>query len=226
MVDPRLFTSRGETEWRSAHGYTLIELVLAMAIGLVLMGSALLVTRQATRASNVLMDGSSTQEEVQYAMEWITTALRSAGANPYRITTSSCPSASTTFAAIQLDPNGTGRSDNLRLKADSNPPNGLLGGAAGACTESGEDITIAHDLANLQITRRDHNTDQTAQAMTDRVISSLRFTYLNSSRVVTTDANLVAYVQVAITGQTLSRDEYLHTPTSYSASSEVRLRVR
>lgn len=207
-------------------GYTLVELLLAMAVGLILMGSALVVTRQTTRASNVLLDGSATQEEVQYAIEWVTAALRSAGANSYGITTGACPAASTVFTPIQLDPNGTGRADNIRIKADINPPNGLLGGAAGACTESGEDLTIAHDLAGLTITRRDNNLDQAAVAMTDRVISSLRFAYLDAQRVATTTQAQVAYIQVSVTGQTITRDEYLSAPTTYTLTSEVRVRLR
>jgi hypothetical protein len=207
-------------------GYSLVELLLAMTVGLILMGSALLVTQQTTRTSNVLLNGSATQEEVQYAIEWITTTLRSAGANPYGITSGACPVTNTVFTPIQLDPNGTGRADNIRIEADLNPPNGLLGGAAGACSEGGEDLTIAHDLANLIITRRDNNLDQAAVAMTDRVISSLRFAYLDAQRVATAVPAQVAYVQVSVTGQTITRDEYRGVPTTYTLSSEVRVRLR
>ncbi|MCX6537352.1 MAG: prepilin-type N-terminal cleavage/methylation domain-containing protein [Acidobacteria bacterium] len=218
--------ARGWHRAANAKGYSLVELLLAMTVGLILMGSALLVTRQTTRASNVLLDGSATQEEVQFVIEWITTALRSAGANPYMITTGACPAAGTVFTPIQLDPNGTGLADNVRIEADINPPNGLLGGAAGACNEGGEDLTIAHNLANLTITKRDNNLDQAAVVMTDRVISSLRFTYLNAQRVATAVPTQVAYVQVSVTGQTITRDEYRNAPTTYTLTSEVRLRLR
>ena len=207
-------------------GYSLVELLLAMAVGLMLMASALFVTQQTTKSSSVLLDGSATQEEVQYAIEWITTALRSAGTNPYAIASGGCPAAGTVFTPIALDPNGTGLADNVRIKADINPPNGLLGGATGACTESGEDITIAHDVANSTITRRDHNLDQAAVAMTDRVISSLRFTYLNDSRVATTVAAHVAYIEVSVTGQTITRDQYRGAPATYTLTSEARVRLR
>ena len=211
---------------QSAGGYTLVELLMAMAVGLLLMSSALFVVRQTTQARGALLDGSAVQEEVQYSIAWITSVLRSAGANPYGITTSACPSSETTFAPIQLDPNGTGTANNVRIQADINPPNGLLGGNSGACTESGEDITIAHDVANQAITKLDNNTDNAASAMTDRVISALLFTYLDANRVATTVPAQVVYVQVSVTGQTVSRDVQQGAPTTYTLTSEVRIRLR
>jgi len=207
-------------------GYTLVELLLSMGVGLVLMSAAVFVARQTTLASNVLMDGSSTQEEVQYSVEWISSALRAAGTNPYRIIAGACPAANTTFTPIRLDPNGTGRADNIRIHADVNPPNGLLGGLSGACTEPGEDLTIAHDLTNLCITRRDNNIDQAAVPMTDRVISSMRFTYLNAQGVATAIAAQVAYVQVSITGRTIARDVGRGAAATYTLTSDVRVRLR
>jgi len=207
-------------------GYSLVELLLAMTVSIIMMASALMVTRQTTRTSNVLLDGSAAQEEAQYAIEWITTALRSAGANPYKITIGACPAAGTTFAPIRIDPNGTGLANNVRIMADVNPPNGVLGGAAGACAEGGEDITIAHDEAHSTITRRDNNLDAAAVAMTDGVISSLRFTYLNAQRVATAVDGQVAYIQVSVTGRGNSRDEYRRTAPTYTLTSEVRVRLR
>lgn len=209
-----------------AEGYTLVELLLAMGVGLVLMSAAILVARQSTQVSNVLMDGASTQEEVQFSIEWITAALRAAGANPYRIITGTCPAAGTTFTPIRLDPNATGRPDNIRIHADINPPNGLLGGVNGACTESGEDITIAHDPTNLYITRLDNNIDAAAVPMTDRVISALQFTYLNAQGVATATASQVAYVQVSITGRTIARDVGRGAAATYTLTSDVRVRLR
>ncbi|MEI6667898.1 MAG: hypothetical protein WCP29_07060 [Acidobacteriota bacterium] len=217
---------RGLAPTAGADGYTLVELLLASMIGLVLMGGALTVTHQVTRASNVLLDGSATQEEVQYAIEWMAEAIRPAGANPYAITTGVCPTAGTVFVPIAIDPNGTGLADNIRIKADTNPPNGVLGGVSGACTESGEDVTIAHDRVNFCITRRDNNVDAAAVPMTDRVISALTFRYLDSARAVTAIAANVAYVQISVTGRTVTRDQILAAATAYTLTSEVRVRLR
>jgi hypothetical protein len=62
--------------------------------------------------------------------------------------------------------------------------------------------------------------------MTDRTISSLRFAYLDAQRVATTTQAQVAYIQVSVTGQTITRDEYLNAPTTYTLTSEVRVRLR
>jgi prepilin-type N-terminal cleavage/methylation domain-containing protein len=207
-------------------GYTLVELLLAVAIGLVLMASAVFVAGQVLRASNSMMDGSSSQEEGQYAMDWMTAALRSAGANPYGISTSACPAAGTVFTPIQLDPRGTGLGDNVRVQADLNPPNGLLGGAPGVCTETNEDVTIWFDRPNQSISRTDNNTGGTGSTMTDRVISDLRFVYLDAARAATAVPSLVAYVQVSLTTFTASRDAYLGRPLSFTLTSEVRIRLR
>lgn len=210
---------------RSA-GYTLVELLLAMSVGLILMSAALLVARQTTQASNVMMDGAATQEEVQYSIQWITDLLRAAGSNPYNIATGACPAANTTFTAIQLDPNGVGRNDNIRIHADINPPNGLLGGLSGACTESGEDVTVAYDPVNLYITKRDNNIDQAAMPVTDRVISALQFTYLTAAGAATAVQAQVASIQISVSGRTIARDVQTGAGTTYTLTSSVRVRLR
>ena len=72
--------------------------------------------------------------------------------------------------------------DDLRVQADVNPPNGLLGGVGGVCDEAGEDVTIAHDPTAMTITLRDNNLDDNPIAMTDSVITDLRFAYLDANR--------------------------------------------
>lgn len=210
----------------SQAGFTLVELLVSTLVGMGLMGAAFLVTRQVSQAANPLFDGAMIQEEGQFAVEWITSALRQAGNNPYRISVSACPSANTAFAPITIDPNSTGLADNIRVHADVSPPNGVLGGLAGACNEPGEDITIAHDVANLQITRRDNNVDAAPVSVTDSVISRLRFAFLNSTRVATAVSGQVAYVQVTVVATTPSRDEARGQPTIYTLTSEVRIRLR
>jgi len=226
MVTSLTVPVAGPVPMRSQAGFTLVEMLLSMLVGLGLMTAAVMVTRQVTQAANPLFDGAIAQEEGQFAIDWVTAALRSAGANPYGLTVSACPSAGTVFAPIAIDPNGTGLADNVRIQADINPPNGVLGGLAGACTERNEDVTIAHDVANQTITRRDNNLDAAAVDMTDRVITRLRFTYLDSARVVTAVPAQVAYIQVTLTAGTPSRDEIRGQPTTYVLTSEVRIRLR
>ena len=46
--------------------------------------------------------------------------------------------------------------DDIRIQADVNPANALLGGLAAPCGEPGEDLTIAHDPGAQAITVLTH----------------------------------------------------------------------
>jgi Tfp pilus assembly protein PilW len=207
-------------------GFSLVEALIATFIGVMIMGAAITVARQTALASSTMSEGATAQEEAQYAMEWISGLLRGAGSNPYAITTSGCPAAGTQVFAIRLDPNMTGLADNIRVQADLNPPNGLIGGAPGACNEGGEDITIAHDAVNRVITRRDNILDAAAVPMTDSVVTQLRFTPLDINRAITSVSGQVVYMQVSIIASTTTRDANLRTPTAFGLLSEIRIRVR
>ena len=164
---------------------------------------------------------------MRYALDWIARNLRSAGSNPYDVLTSVCPTAGTPFQAIRIDPDGDGMDDDIRIQADVSPPNGVLGGSvAGACTEAGEDLTIAHDSDALTITLEDNNTDAAAQAMTEPVIAELEFTYLDSSRNPTTNADAVTYVQVQVTGRSKAYNTILGEYPETVLNTEVHIRTR
>ena len=166
------------------------------------------------------------QEEARFALNWIEEALRSAGSNPYSIAASNCPAAGTAFRAIRRDPNGNAVMDNIRIQADVNPPNALLGGLVTPCGEAGEDITIAHDPAAQTITVIDNNLGGAPTPMTDGLITQLQFTHLDANRVVTANENAIAFVQVAVTAQGPNRDRQLGQPATVTLTSEVRIRTR
>ena len=190
------------------------------------MGAAVLITDQVSRGYTSQLDGAMVQEEARFALDWIEEALRSAGSNPYGIAASNCPAAGTAFLAIRRDPNGNAVMDDIRIQADVNPPNALLGGLAAACGEAGEDITIAHDPAAQTITVLDNNLGGAPTPMTDGLITQLQFTHLDASRVVTANENAIAFVQVAVTAQGPNRDRQLGQPATVTLTSEVRIRTR
>ena len=190
-----------------------------------MLGAAVLITDQVSRGYTSQLDGALVQEEARFALDWIEEALRAAGSNPYGIAASNCPAAGTAFRAIRRDPNGNGALDDIRIQADVNPPNALLGGV-GPCTEPGEDITIAHDPAAQTITVLDNNLGGAPTPMTDGVITQLRFTHLDATRVVTANDDAVAFVQVAVTAQGPNRDRQLGQPATVTLTSEVRIRTR
>ena len=207
-------------------GFSLVELLIGTLVSSAVLSAAVLITDQVSRRYTSQLDGALVQEEARFALDWIEEALRSAGSNPYSIAASNYPAAGTAFLAIRRDPNGNAVLDDIRIQADVNPPNALLGGLAGACGEPGEDITIAHDPAAQTITVLDTNLGGAPTPMTDGVITQLQFTYLDATRAVTANDNAVAFVQVAVTAQGPNRDRQLGQPATVTLTSEVRIWTR
>ena len=214
---------------RGEGGFSLIELLVAALITTTVVGSAAMLASRVQVAYSSELGDAAVQQEARFALDWIARTLAAAGSNPYNVATSPCPAAGTVFAAIRLDPDGDGIHDDVRVQADVNPPNGLLvgaGGGGGCDDESGEDITIAHDPVNLVLTRHDRATDPAPVAITDRVFTQLQFTYLTVNRVATTTPAAIAYVQVALTGRSRSRNLNTRQFSTFTYQSEVRIRAR
>ncbi len=209
-----------------SRGFTLAELLVSMAIGSLVIGSAMLLTGQMQKSYGSQIDGAAVQQEARYAMDWISRALLSAGSNPTRITVAACPVSGTAFRAIRRDPNADGVNNDVRIHADINPPNGLLGGLAGACNETGEIVTIAHNVANRTITRQDHSVDAAAVSMSDTVITQLLFQYFRANGTVAATDDAVAVVRVTITARTPAVDAYTNQPVTFTTSNDVRMRSR
>jgi len=210
---------------RNESGFSLVELLVAMTISILVVGGAAALGTQVQGSYRSQMEAATAQQEGRYAIDFIEKYLRAAGNNPYRVTTTPCPAAGTPFQAIRFDPNANGQNDDVRLQMDANPTNGLIGGAAGACNETNEDVTIAYNPANFSITVRD-NISGVTETRTDRAIAGLQFVYRNPSRVVTATAAQVAFVETRVTVRTKIDDRNLQAPVTYVVSSEVRVRSR
>lgn len=211
----------------SEGGFTLVEMMIATGLTAAVVGAAVMLATSVQNVYSYELNDAAVQQEARFALDWIARTIAPAGSNPYGITASACPAAGTTFAAIRLDPDGDGIDDDIRVQADVNPPNGLLLGlAVGTCDEEGEDVTIAHDPDDLVLTRRDMALDASPVAMTDGVFTQLRFTYLTAGRVVTTNADAIAFVQVDLTAQSQSRNPFTGEYTSFSYDTEIRVRSR
>lgn len=152
--------------------------------------------------------------------------LRAAGNNPYRVQTSECPAAGTPVLAIRVDPNGNGANDDVRLQMDTNPANGLIGGAPGNCVDAGEDVTIAFDAANNTVILTDNNVGGASRVLSDAVVTGLQFVFRNSARAVTATPGAIAFVETRVTVRSRSVDLNLGTPLTYTLASEVRMRSR
>lgn len=211
-------------------GFTLIEFLIAALITTAVLGGTVMLAAQLQRAYTTQLDDVTVEEEVRFSLDWIEQAIRNAGSNPYAIGASGCAAAA--FTAIGIDPDGDGANDDIRIHADINPPNGLLGGdpvALNACNEANEDVTIAHDNVNLVITRRDNNLDMAPVIMTEPVITNLLFTYLNSAGNVTANPNAVAYVRVSVTGKSVPKQNLYDANNAFTTTTlqtEVHIRTR
>ena len=201
---------------RNNRGFTLVEFMIAMAITTAVLGGTVALASQIQQAYTSQLDDAALEQEVRYALDWIARYVRSAGSNPY-----GCPGA---FQAVWMDPDGDGADDDIRLQADINPPNGV-------CTDSEENVTIAHNPATSVITL---NTGAGAVDMTDPIITNLQFTYLDAARNPTVNEANVAYVGIAVTGQSegLSRSANSRDAETglgfnqFTLSSEIRLRTQ
>ncbi|MGE0039571.1 MAG: PilW family protein [Vicinamibacterales bacterium] len=209
-----------------AGGFSLVELLIAMVVSIGVLGGAVAIASQVQSAYRRQLEAAAAQQEGRNALDWIDRMIRTAGNNPYEVTTTACPVAGTTVTGIGIDPDGDGVNDDIRLQSDLAPTNGLFGGSAGACTEPNEDVTIAYDAANQVVTLTDNNLGGGAVTRTDSIVTALQFAYLDSARNPTAVAAAVAFVQTSITVQTRTNDPTTNAPVSYTLTSEVRMRAR
>ena len=173
------------------------------------------------------MEDAAAQQEGRYALDWIGRLIRGAGNNPHNKTVTQCPGGGTPFDAISFDPDLDLINNDIRLMTDSNPPDGLIGGAAaGACNQANEDVTISLDAVNNAILFLDNNLGGGSSIRTDQVISDLRFIYYDSAHAVTAVADDVVFVDTRITVQSRTLDPSTGLPITRTVSSEIRVRSR
>lgn len=214
------------THLRNERGFTLIELLISMVCTTIVLGGAVALTTQVQTGYRRQLEDSAGEQEARYAMEWIGRYLRGAGNNPFNVASSNCPGANTTFYGVIMDPNGDGVNDDITLQSDSNPPDGLIGGSAGNCTQSNEHVTISFDSVNHAIVFLDEAVGAAATTRTDNVIAGLLFIYLDSNRVPTSVQADVFYVQTQITIRTRTMNGASGQPSTRMLMSEIRVRNR
>jgi prepilin-type N-terminal cleavage/methylation domain-containing protein len=207
-------------------GFSLVELLISMAIALIVLGSALGIATVARRTSQYQLEDVEVQEEARFALEWITQEITSAGSNPYSVNITNCPVAGTAVVPVRLDPDADGVPDDVRVQTDAGRPNGFIVGQAGACNEPNEDITIALDAANRVITRFDAAVDAAPVAMTDAIFTQLQFSFRDANFVVTAVPGSIRFVRIAVQGQSRGRNPYTGQFTTFSLQRDVRLRAR
>jgi type II secretory pathway pseudopilin PulG len=225
---------------RSDRGFTLVELLVATTTMVVVVGGAVAVTQQVQNGYRRQLEDSAAEQEGRYALDWIGRYLRSASNDPYAKAgtplnpgTTPCPPAipPTVIYGIQFDPNLDGINNDVRLMTDANPPDGLFGGAAGACNQANEDVTISIDDVNNTIQFLDNNTGGAVSTRTDTIVEDLTFIFRDSSHnpintAVPTNAASVWYVETQIRIRTRTIDATTGQPMMRTLRSEVRVRSR
>ncbi len=240
MVSPMDRTRTPRSHRPREAGFTLVELLVSMTVSTLILGGAVYVTSQVQQGYGQQLDTAASEQEARYALDWIQRLLRQAGSDPYNVRTqaeSPClpagllPSVNG-FPPVMRDPNHNGVDDDIRIFSDANPPNGTVGGPGPAgsltgCFEAGEDMTVSYDATNRVITLRDNNRPQDGTlTMTDTVVNSLRFQYLDRNLATTTSMATLAWVRVTIVTQAKIRDTHTRQFATYPLTVDVRLRPR
>ena len=215
----------------SDRGFTLAELMISTLVTTMVLGGAVMMTSQVQQSFRRQIEDSAGEQEGRYALEWVSRMIRAAGTNPYALhqnpgDTSACPAAGTAYAWLVMDPNADGIDNDVRLQTDSNPPDGLLGGPAGTCTQANEDVTVSFDAGTNSITFLDNNLGGSASIRTDAVIESLLFVFKDVSHVPTVTAANVVYVETQVTVRTRTVNASTGLPETRLLTQEVRVRGR
>ena len=226
MVGTVPVDSRGSVE----AGFSLIELLIAMLITVVVLGSAVSVVGGAQNTYKHQLDDVTVEQEGRFALDFIRRTIEPAGSNPYSVSVTACPSAGTLVLPIRMNPNGTNGDDDIRIMADVGIPDGLIVGSAAACTQPNEDVTIARSATQdtegrAAITRYDRGADLAPVAWTDQLFTSLLFEYFDANMVSTASAGSVRVVRVTLAGRSKKLGEAGQFET-FTLSTNVRLRAQ
>lgn len=213
---------------KDQRGFTLVELLVASVCTTIVLGGAVALTGQIQNGYRKQMEDSVGEQEARYALEWIGRYLRSAGNNPFSVTTSSCPATGTTYQAVKPDPNGDSNNNDIALQSDVNPPDKMIGGStAFGCTQVNENVRISLNTTLHEVQFQDIGANVTSTTRTDAVIDDLQFSYLKSDGqpwVAADGAGNIYYVRTTITIRT--RTANLSGITNRSLMSTVRVRAR
>ncbi len=226
---------------RDQRGFTLAELMVATLITTLVLGGAVAMTSQVQKSFRGQIEDSAGEQEGRYALEWVSRLIRAAGNNPYDLPAlndngtpadatddtpilANCPTPNTPYSWVVMNPDGINGNDDIRLQTDSNPPDGILGGAA--CDQKDEDVTISFDPVTRSITFLDNNIGGTATVRTDAVIESLLFVFKDVNHQPTNNAANVVYIETQITVRTRTVNPSTGLPETRLLTQEVRLRGR
>ena len=176
---------------RNITGFTLTELMVAMAIGMVVLSAVTTTFMAQARFYNAQEQINEMQQNARGALDVITRELKMAGYKPNGGTFDGV-----TYSVSQL-----------MIQAD-------LDGNGGISTSSSanEQITYAYDSTNKRITRKIGT--GTVEALADN-ITAFTFSYLDSSGATTTTSSSIRQVAISITAVTTKPDPNYSSNNGY-----------
>lgn len=178
-------------------GFSLIEMLIAMTVGLVVLGAMYNVFTIQNKAFSNQEEMVAMQQSVRAGMDMMAREVGMAGYDPCSVNTDSDPS--NNFSGVTVS------SAQLQIKADldgNDPSNYCLPPNKGIDATSQENIVYAFDAANKRITR---NIGAGAQPFVENV-DAFTFEYLDSSGNVNATSADVRRIRITITGRTAKPD--------------------
>ena len=205
---------------RSDRGFTAIELLVATAITVVVLGGAVAITSQVQNGYRRQVEDAVAMQEGRFALEWIGRIIRGAGNDPF--TATAALSCSGEVIPVRWDPDGDGAYNSIRIRSDSNPPDGQIGGTA--CDQAFEDVTISFDPDTNIIEFLDNSLGGEVATRTDNVIENLEFVYRTSDHAIAVAETDIVYVEVIVTVRTRTLDVAAGTPVTRTLRQDIRIR--
>lgn len=188
---------RGITEnvsrspWRPAgeRGFSLVELLIAMAVGLVVLGAAYSVFTLQNKTFGNQEELVAMQQNVRAGMDMMAREIGMAGYDPAGVNCFKCSPLTYIFFGVTVN------ASQLQIQAD-------LDGNGSIDSASQENVIYIFDEANYRITR---NIGGGAQSFVENV-QSLTFEYLDGNGSVTVTSANVRRIRITITGRTAKPD--------------------
>ncbi len=170
-------------------GFTVLELLVGLAISVILLGVAVKITVFQQDAFNEEQEISEMYQNIRTAMSMIVKETKQAGFNP------GATSGYTFDGITWINPT----LKQLRIMADYNGDQDLP-----ATDDNNEDITYSYDAPGLEIEREDAKGGG-AQPIAENIVG-FSISYYNEDGIATSTSNEIHQVKVTIIGRTSSID--------------------